>query len=144
MRVLHCCEVQSLGRQTIAASFVAIATALSCFGHLHSDALRMMIQSRTGRSVLSRGVSSFQGVDPYLEKINFLYKKQDTVEPLNKGHFGTNHSVHCRETVLFLEVSECILTTGIRCYFWDIRSVLYERLSLSHRVSSTQLLLQSA
>ena len=27
-----------------------------------------------------------------------------TVEPLNKGHVGTSHSVLCREVVLSLEV----------------------------------------
>ena len=27
-----------------------------------------------------------------------------SVEPPDLGHFGTNHSVHYRETVLFLEV----------------------------------------
>ena len=31
-------------------------------------------------------------------------KFKNTVEPPSKGHFGTNHSVHCREAVLFSEV----------------------------------------
>ena len=43
----------------------------------------------------------------------------NTVEPPSKGHFGTNNSVHCREAVLFSEVSKCIIAMGIS-YFWDI------------------------
>ena len=38
------------------------------------------------------------------------------MEPPNKGHFGTNHSVHCREDVLFSEVSKCIITMGTGTY----------------------------
>ena len=33
-----------------------------------------------------------------------------TMEPPSKGHFGTNHSVHCREDVLFSEVSKQLLS----------------------------------
>ena len=51
----------------------------------------------------------------------------NTVEPPNKGHFGTNPSVHCREDVLFSEVSKCIIIATFR----TLRSVLYERMSLS-------------
>ena len=36
-----------------------------------------------------------------------------TVKSPSKGHFGTNHSVLCREDVLFSEVSKCIITMGI-------------------------------
>ena len=39
-----------------------------------------------------------------------------TVGPLSKGHFGTNHCVHCREDVLFLEVSKRIITMGIATF----------------------------
>ena len=53
----------------------------------------------------------------------------DTVEPLSKGHFGTNLSVHCREAVLFSGLLEYIASA-----FGTLWSVLYERLSLSWRV----------
>ena len=55
-----------------------------------------------------------------------------TVEPLSKGHFGNIHSFHCREDVLFSEVLKCMITMGIAT-FGTLRSVLYERLSLSRR-----------
>ena len=38
-----------------------------------------------------------------------MLDKEITVEPPNKGHFGTNHCVHRRD-VLFSEVSKCITT----------------------------------
>ena len=56
--------------------------------------------------------------------INFqtCHENTPTVEPPSKGHLGTNHSVNCREDVLFLEVSKCI-TMGIAT-FWMLQSVL--------------------
>ena len=33
----------------------------------------------------------------------------DTVEPPNKGHFGTSHFVLCREVVLFSEVKNVLV-----------------------------------
>ena len=39
--------------------------------------------------------------DNYLSALNQIA----TVEPLNKGHFGTSHFVLCWEAVLFLEVT---------------------------------------
>ena len=50
------------------------------------------------------------------------------MEPLSKKCFGTSHGVHCREDVLFWEVSKCM-----NHYFWDIMKCPDERLSLSQR-----------
>ncbi len=33
-----------------------------------------------------------------------ITSEESTVEPLNRGHFGTSHFVHYREVVLFSEV----------------------------------------
>ena len=44
------------------------------------------------------------------------------VEPLSKGLFGNNHSVHCREGVLFSEVLKCIITMGIGYYEMSFES----------------------
>ena len=33
----------------------------------------------------------------------------NTVKPPNKGHVGTSHFVHCRETVLSLEVENVLV-----------------------------------
>ena len=62
----------------------------------------------------------------------YCYCMTTTVEPPSKGHyFGTtNHSVHCREAVLFSWRFYYNITMGIAT-FVTLRNVLYERLSLS-------------
>ncbi len=35
-----------------------------------------------------------------------VYKNNNTVEPLNKGHVGSRHCVLCREVVCFSEVQK--------------------------------------
>ncbi len=47
---------------------------------------------------------------------NVLQWKCITVEPPNKGHFGTNHSVTCRDAVLFSEVENVL-----HIHFWGYR-----------------------
>ncbi len=42
-----------------------------------------------------------------------MFPVRDTMEPLNKGHFGTSHFVPCREAVLFSEVENVL-----HIHFW--------------------------
>ena len=51
---------------------------------------------------------------PYLLCDKYIILRKDTVEPLNKGHFGIRSTVPCREVVL---ISGILWPWGVTCPF---------------------------
>ena len=71
-------------------------------------------------ATLPMSPSEVRGMELMFNEIKMCFKvytnRGSTVEPPSKGHFGTKHSVHCRENVLFSEVSKCIIAMGIATF----------------------------